>query len=389
MHAESIVYAVFLIFTGAALLGTLALYARQSLLVSYIVVGVLLGPWGLNLIGAMEPIQQASHIGVIFLLFLLGLNLTPSQLWNQMRQASIVTVVSSLVFAVLGIALGLAFGFGLGESLLIGAASTFSSTIIGLKLLPTTTLHHQHTGEVIISILLLQDIIAIVMLVFLQAFGHEGNIWFELLRVVLGLPALIVVAYLVERYVLQPLLMRFDVIQEYIFLLAIGWCLGVAQLAALFGLSMEIGAFIGGVALAASPIAPFIAESLKPLRDFFLVMFFFSLGATFDLGIVGEVLVPALALTVVMMLAKPLVFRWLLAYVGETPKLSREVGVRLGQVSEFSLFIAVIALEAGLVSDRSSYVIQLATLLTFMASSYYIMLRYPTPIAMSATLRQD
>lgn len=389
MHTESIVYAVFLIFTGAALLGTLALYARQSLLVSYIVVGVLLGPWGLNLIGEMGAIQQASHIGVIFLLFLLGLNLTPSQLLKQMRQASIVTVASSAVFSVFGIALGLAFGFTIGESLLIGAASTFSSTIIGLKLLPTTTLHHQHTGEVIISILLLQDIIAIVLLVFLQAFAHEGNIWFELLRVMLGLPALILVAYLVERYVLQPLLMRFDVIQEYIFLLAIGWCLGVAQLAALFGLSMEIGAFIGGVALAASPIAPFIAESLKPLRDFFLVMFFFSLGATFDLGIVGEVLVPALMLTVVMMLAKPLVFRGLLTYVGETPKLSKEVGVRLGQVSEFSLFIAVIALEAGLVSERSSYVIQLATLLTFMASSYYIMLRYPTPIAMSATLRQD
>lgn len=389
MHAEPIVYAVFLIFAGAAVLGTLALYARQSLLVSYIVVGMLLGPWGLNLIGAMEPIQQASHIGVIFLLFLLGLNLTPTQLWRQMRQASIVTLVSSAIFAACGIGLGVAFGFGLGESLLIGAAATFSSTIIGLKLLPTTTLHHQHTGEVIISILLLQDIVAIVLLVFLQAVGQEGNLWLELLQVLIGLPTLIALAYLVQRYVLHRLFMRFDVIQEYIFLVAIGWCLGVAQLASLFGLSMEIGAFIGGVALATSPIAAFIAESLKPLRDFFLVMFFFSLGATFDLGMVGDVLVPALALAVLLMALKPPVFRWLLVRMGETPKLSTEVGVRLGQVSEFSLFVAVIALQSVIISERASYLIQLATVLTFMVSSYYIMLRYPTPIAVSARLRQD
>lgn len=389
MHAEPIVYAVFLIFAGAAVLGTVALFARQSLLVSYIVVGMLLGPWGLNLIGAMEPIQQASHIGVIFLLFLLGLNLTPAQLWRQMRKASIVTLVSSAAFAACGMALGVVFGFTLGESLLIGAAATFSSTIIGLKLLPTTTLHHQHTGEVIISILLLQDIIAVVLLVFLQALGHEDTLWWELLRVMVGLPALIVIAYLVQRHILHRLFMRFDVIQEYIFLIAIGWCLSMAQLGTLFGLSMEIGAFIGGVALASSPIAAFIAESLKPLRDFFLVMFFFSLGATFDLGMVGEVLVPALVLAVLLMALKPPVFRWLLVRVGETPKLATEVGIRLGQVSEFSLFIAVIAAQSAIIGPRASYLIQLATVLTFMVSSYYIMLRYPTPIAVSARLRQD
>lgn len=389
MHAEPIVYAVFLIFAGAAVLGTVALFARQSLLVSYIVVGMLLGPWGLNLIGAMEPIRQASHIGVIFLLFLLGLNLTPAQLWRQMRKASIVTLVSSAAFAACGMALGVVFGFTLGESLLIGAAATFSSTIIGLKLLPTTTLHHQHTGEVIISILLLQDIIAVVLLVFLQALGHEDTLWWELLRVMVGLPALIVIAYLVQRHILHRLFMRFDVIQEYIFLIAIGWCLSMAQLGTLFGLSMEIGAFIGGVALASSPIAAFIAESLKPLRDFFLVMFFFSLGATFDLGMVGEVLVPALVLAVLLMALKPPVFRWLLVRVGETPKLATEVGIRLGQVSEFSLFIAVIAAQSAIIGPRASYLIQLATVLTFMVSSYYIMLRYPTPIAVSARLRQD
>ncbi len=389
MHGDSLVYAVFLIFTGAALLGTAALYARQSLLVSYIVGGALLGPWGLNLLGKTGEIQQASHIGVIFLLYLLGLNLHPQKLVQMLRQTTLVTILSSVAFAVVGIVVGWSFGFGIAECLLIGAAATFSSTIIGLKLLPTTQLHHQHTGEVIISILLLQDMIAIVLLVLLHAFTGGGNLWLELAKVVLALPVLIAVAYFAERYVLHPLFLRFDVIQEYVFLLAIGWCLGIAQLAALLGLSTEIGAFIGGVAVASSPIATFIAESLKPLRDFFLVMFFFSLGATFDLGMVGQVLVPALVFTGVLMAVKPLVFRLLLRYTGETPKLAKEVGVRLAQISEFSLFIAVVALDAHLISARASYVIQLSTLLTFIVSSYFIMLRYPTPIALSARMRQD
>lgn len=389
MHGDSIVYAVFLIFTGAALLGTAALYARQSLLVSYIVGGALLGPWGLNLLGKTDEIQQASHIGVIFLLYLLGLNLHPQKLVQMLRQTTLVTILSSVAFAVVGIAVGWFFGFGIAECLLIGAAATFSSTIIGLKLLPTTQLHHQHTGEVIISILLLQDMIAIVLLVLLHAFTGGGNLWLELTKVVLALPVLIAVAYFAERYVLQSLFLRFDVIQEYVFLLAIAWCLGIAQLAALLGLSTEIGAFIGGVAVATSPIATFIAESLKPLRDFFLVMFFFSLGATFDLGMVGQVLLPALAFTAVLMVVKPLVFRLLLQYTGETAKLSQEVGVRLAQISEFSLFIAVVALDAHLISARASYVIQLSTLLTFIVSSYFIMLRYPTPITLSARMRQD
>ena len=132
MHGDSLVYAVFLIFTGAALLGTAALYARQSLLVSYIVGGALLGPWGLNLLGKTGEIQQASHIGVIFLLYLLGLNLHPQKLVQMLRQTTLVTILSSVAFAVVGIVVGWSFGFCIAECLLIGAAATFSSTILGL-----------------------------------------------------------------------------------------------------------------------------------------------------------------------------------------------------------------------------------------------------------------
>ena len=142
--------------------------------------------------------------------------------------------------------------------------------------------------------------------------------------------------------------------------MSIAWCLTLAQLAAFFGLSAEIGAFIAGVSLAASPIAVYIAESLKPIRDFFLVMFFFSVGATFNLNYLSTVIFPAILLAGVLLMAKPVAFRFLLQQVGETKSVASEVGVRLGQISEFSLIIAYVGMDYHLISDVTANCIQAA-----------------------------
>lgn len=389
MPEQSIVFSVFLIFTGAALLATLALYARQSMLVAYILLGMLLGPFALGLVPDVVLLRDLSHVGIVFLLFLLGLNLHPQDLWRLFRKATLVTVVSSLLFAASGYAVAAAFGYTGAERLVIAAAMMFSSTIIGLKLLPSTVLHHQHTGEIIISVLLLQDLVAILVMLTLHGLGGHTDGWQQAAKLALSLPALLAFAFGFSRWVLTRLLARFDTIHEYIFLLAIGWCLGMAELSEAIGLSPEIGAFIAGIAVATHPISRFIAESLRPLRDFFLVVFFFSLGASFDLGSVQQVIVPALALALISLLFKPLVFRQLWIYEGEAPALSLEVGVRLAQISEFSLLIAVLAQQTRVIGEQASYLIQLATLLTFIASSYFIVLRYPTPIAASDRLRRD
>src|ERR1043166_7354824 len=144
----------------------------------------------------------------------------------------------------------------------------------------------------------------------------------------------------------------------------------MAELAEVFKLSGEIGAFIGGVALAASPISLYIAESLKPLRDFFLVMFFFSIGAGFNFQFLPEVIVPALLLSLLLLLLKPIVFYFLLRHSGETKAVSREVSIRLGQASEFSLLVASIGIGTSLISAKANYLIQATTILTFIVSSY-------------------
>jgi Kef-type K+ transport system membrane component KefB len=389
MANESLLFIVFLIFTGAAVIATLALYARQALIVSYIVIGMVMGPSLLGWVTDATLIQGVADIGIMFLLFLLGLNMHPQKLFRLLGSTTVLTVLSSLAFGAIGVLAGMLLGHTPVEALVVGGGLMFSSTIVGLKLLPTTVLHHRHTGEIMISILLLQDVIAIVLMLLLQAGGGEHGLVANIGGLVLALAGISVLAWLVERWVLVPLIARFDVIQEYVFLLAIGWCLGLAELAHGLGLSREIGAFIAGVALASSKIALFIAESLKPLRDFFLIIFFFTLGAGLDVAKLADVLFPAVLLAALLLAVKPWVFRALLVRSGETPPRAVEIGVRLGQNSEFTLLIAVLALQHGVIRDQAAYLLQLTTILTMMVSMYMIVWRYPTPIAVRDDLRRN
>ena len=389
MHQHSIIFSIFLIFCGAAVLATIALYLRQAMLIAYLVLGAILGPWGFKLVTDPGLIQDISAIGIIFLLFLLGLSLSPYKLIKLLRETTLVTLFCSLVFSGAAGLIAWLFGFNWPDIIMIGVAASFSSTIIGLKLLPTTVLHHRHTGEVIVSVLLLQDLIAIVAMLVLQGLGKGGVPIVDIALLFVALPGLCAVAWFGQRWILEPLFKRFDRIQEYMFLLTIGWCLGIAQLAHTIGLSYEIGAFIAGIAIATCPIALFIAEHLKPLRDFFLVMFFFGLGAGFDIQAASGVMVPAILMGGMLVLLKPIVFRYALVNQSETNKLAWETGVRLGQMSEFSLLIVFVAVGHGIMSPDASYLVQMATLLSFIVSAWFIVLRYPTPIAMNDKLRRD
>jgi Kef-type K+ transport system membrane component KefB len=390
MHDGTVFYTIFLIFAGAAVFSTVVLYTKQSLLVAYILLGAALGPWGLGLVSDLSAVRQVGDIGIVFLLFLLGLHLQPQNLIHMLKEVTWIAMFSSVLFALISYLIGRWFGLTNTECWVLAAAMMFSSTIIGLKLLPTTILHHQHTGEVMISVLLMQDLIAIIVLILINGAEDGGGlVWNDLLLVGVALPSLILFSFLFERYVLVKLLARFDRTQEYVFLLSIGWCLGLSVLAQKMGLSEDIGAFVAGVALAASPISLFIAESLKPLRDFFLVLFFFSVGATFNFSFAAQVVIPACILALLMLVVKPLCFKLLFVKAGEKKLVAKEVGFRLGQASEFSLLVASIALGANLISDVASNLIQATTILTFIVSSYVVVLKYPTPMSLSDKMRKD
>ncbi len=390
MATDPLLFTFFLIFTSAAVLATIALYTRQPMIITYIAVGIILGPSVTGLVSDPAIISNVSTIGIIFLLFLLGLDMQPSKLANMLGNALLVGLFSSLAFFGMGFAVGFLFGYTMIESSIIGVAMMFSSTIIGIKLLPTTVLHHRRTGELVVSLLLIQDFLAIIVLLVLTGgFLEDFNGIARLGKVLLGLPLLIVFAWLFVKYVLLNILTKFDAFHEYIFLVAIGWCLGLSELATFIGLSHEIGAFIAGVSFATSPIALYIATNLKPLRDFFLVLFFFSLGAGFQVALLWDIFVPAAIMAALVLMLKPIVFHGLLLNLSETDTNSWEIGFRLGQISEFSLLIAFIASAGQLIGEHASHLIQATAILTFLFSSYIVVFKYPTPIGVTEKLRRD
>jgi Kef-type K+ transport system membrane component KefB len=384
---QDIVFSFFLIFAGALVLATVALYTRQPVLVAYIALGGIAGPYGMGWIEHPDELIDMAHIGIIFLLFLLGLDMQPSALFSVLRKAMLVALISSLLFFGIGAGITVLLGFSTMDAVIVGLACMFSSTIIGLKLLPTTVLHHKHSGDLMVGLLLIQDMIAILTLILLGVMEGESDtpVW----QPFIALPLLAVGCYLIVKFVLLPLIKRFDRYQEYLFIMAIGWCLAVAEGAAMMGLSAEIGAFIAGVTLATSPIAQFMAISLKPLRDFFLVMFFFTLGAGVNLDLLGDVIWGAALLAGAVLILKPVIFRMLLGKMSESSTLAWDVGFRLGQISEFSLLVAFVALESALLSERGSLLIQATAIITFIISSYIVVFNYPNPIAVKDKLRRD
>jgi len=388
MGFENIIFEFVLIFAGAAIIATLFLYLKQPVILAYIVLGIAAGPWGLGIIKQPEHIEQLSHVGVILLLFLLGMNLQPERLIHLFSKTAVVTLTTSIVFLVISAAVAMLSGFGFIASLIIGSSLMFSSTIISLKLIPTTTLHHKHTGEMMTSVLLMQDVIAIVLILVMT--GRQNNdVLMSIFLLLAKLLILAVLAYMLVRFVINRLFIKFDTIREYAFLLSLGWGLLGAGIAEYSGLSYEMGAFIAGVAFASSPVAMLIAEDLKPLRDFFLILFFFSIGAQFNFLVSQHVLYTGLCLAITIVIIKPFVFKKGFEMIGESKSLSLELGVRLGQGSEFSLLVAYSAVTAGLIDLYTSYLIQMVVIISFVLSTYWVVFRYRTPISSTERKRMD
>ena len=361
---------------------------KQPLILGYVIAGVLLGPWGLDSIPSLTTVSEISHVGIALLLFLAGLVLHPNRLAQLPKQTATVVIGAYAATLLTLFPALLLMGFGVKHSLIASAALMFSSTILVVKLLPTNMLHQRRMGSICIAILIAQDITAVIlMMLFTPATDASLSATLILL---FGKAALLIFATLtIERYALRPMMIKSQHYEELLIMLGLAWCLGCAIVAKEVGLSHEVGAFLGGVALARDKIARVIADKLEPLRDFFLLLFFFTLGAKLDLGMPKSLWLYAIILALLVVLLRPHYYRWLFARTGETPTFARETGFRLGQSSEFALLIAVMGLNTGVLNAEISQLIQITAILTILISSYWVVLKFPTPIAVSKELKKN
>jgi Kef-type K+ transport system membrane component KefB len=360
----------------AAGIGALALWLRQPLIIAFIFAGILLGPAGLNWVHALDQVDLFAKLGIGLLLFVVGLKLDPHLIRSVGPVAMVAGLGQMAMTAAFGYVLALALGMTSMTAFYVAAALTFSSTIIIVKLLSDKREIDALHGRIALGVLIMQDIVVIILMIGLIAYGGEtpeSHVGKQMLGVIgkgIGFLALVAIA---TRYVLPGLLRFLARWPELLTLFAIAWAIGLASLGTGLGFSKEVGAFVAGVALAATPYRALLAARLVSLRDFLLLFFFIDLGVQIDMGLLGAALGPAILLSVIVLVGKPIMIMALVGGMGYAKRTAATAGLAMGQISEFSLILAALGLSLGHIDKSTMGLITLVGLITIGLSTYMIL----------------
>ncbi len=366
-----------LIIVLAGLVGIIARLLKQPFIPAYILLGVFLVPLlkivhpgflqGINILDFMKPVE---NIGIAFLLFIVGLELDFKKLKDIGPVATIGTLVQFAVMFIIGFAIAGIFGWGTITGVYIGFLLAFSSTMVVLKLLSDKreleTLH----GRIVIGILLMQDVLAVIGLIVLKSFGS-----FSLNELVLSLfegGLIIIGAILLAKFVFPRLFGFAAKSQEFLLILSLAVCFAFSILFEWAGFSIAIGAFVAGVALGNLPYSHEISGKIKSLKDFFLLLFFVSIGAQFVFGDIGSLLLPFIVFFLATIILKPIVILIIISFFGYKKRTSTLASLSLGQVSEFSLILMAQGIALSQISNSIYSLTILLTLATIATTSYFV-----------------
>ncbi len=350
---------------------------KQPLIMGYIIAGLLAGPFLLNIVSMNEAFIAFSQVGVALLLFIVGLGLNP----KLIKEVGKVALLAGLGQVLLTLGLGfLLLYYGLNfsalASLYLSLALALSSTVIVVKLLSDKNTLETLYGRMAIGILLIQDLVAIaaLMLISASAQGLAQNFFsvFTLLLVIKGIMALLAF-FLLGYYILPRWGTFLAKSQEFLFVFSLGWCLALAAFFQWLGFSIEIGALIAGITLSMTPYHHEISSKVKPLRDFFLILFFIVLGSQMELANLQGHWLAILLLTGFVLLLKPLLIFFLIGRLGYTKRNGFITGITLAQVSEFSFILIAAGISSGHLQKEILSVLTLTGLLSIAGSTYFIL----------------
>lgn len=361
-----------LIIVIAAGMAMLMRAIRQPLIIGYILTGVLVGPSVLHFVNSADTIEVFSSIGIALLLFIIGLGLNPKVIKEVGRVAAVVGILQVLFITAFAYGGGQILGFSKKESVIFGVALAFSSTIIILKLLSDLKEQNRLFGKVATGLLIVQDVLAMVALLFVTS-QDSGGFSVHLLGELALKGFVIAFPLLVIGNVILPRLGKLIAgSPEVLFLFALAWGFGSAALFERSGFSLEIGALIAGVSLASLPYTAEISARLRPLRDFFIVVFFISLGTRLNFTNFGHLIPAVLMASAIVIILKPLIVLVLMGLMGYTKRNSFKTAVTMGQVSEFSLVLVILANHQHLVSSELVSLITVVALISITVSTYLI-----------------
>ncbi|MBW2243314.1 MAG: cation:proton antiporter [Deltaproteobacteria bacterium] len=365
---------------AAALIGALALWLRQPLIIAFILVGILEGPAVLGWVTAADQIDLLAKIGIALLLFIVGLKLD-LRLVRTLGPLAVVTGLGQMTFSAgIGYLAAWAFGMESVAALYVAAALAFSSTIIVVKLLSDKREIDALHGRTAVGVLIVQDVVVIATLLTLTAFGagSEATGPWEGAATILAKAAVLLAALgIAMRYVLPALLHRLAASQELLVLFGIAWAVALAAGAETMDFSKEVGAFLAGVSLGSTPYREALSARLVSLRDFLLLFFFIDLGAGLDLGLLGAQAGAAVVLSLLVLLGKPLIIMLILGALGYRSRTGFLTGLSLAQISEFSLILAALGVDLGHIDSETASVITLVAIITIALSTYLTLYAHP------------
>lgn len=372
---ESLFLEISVVLVLATALAVVARIFRQNPIISYILTGVIVGPLGYLAFNSKDTLEVMSKIGITLLLFLVGLEMNLSGL-KQIGKPALIIGVGQVVFtALIGYYISLFLGFAQVVSIYISLALTFSSTIIVIKLLSEKKDLGSLYGRIVVGVLLVQDFIALLVLMFLA--GLEKGDGFDALNIAaifLKGGALLLFLMIVGKNILPRFIGFIARSQEILFLFSIAFAMGIASLFAshFVGLTLEIGGFLAGIALSYSSQHYQIHSRIRPLRDFFVIIFFIILGSTLALKESADILMPVLAFSSFVLVGNPLIVMILMGILGYKRRTSFLSGIAIAQISEFSFVLMQLGSKIGQVDERSVTVVTLVGIITITVSSYMI-----------------
>lgn len=369
---QEILLSISLIIAVSAVLTIIARSIKQPPIIAYLIAGIVVGPLFLNLVsGSADVIQLFSHIGVAFLLFIVGLSLDV-RLFKELGKVSILAGLFEIIIAG-GIGFLIAYGLGMSNitSLYIALALAFSSTVVVVKLLSDKkeidTLH----GKIALGILIVQDVVAAVALMVMPLLNKTGDISGIFTQIGLAI-GLIAAVFIIAGLLFNKFISYLARSQEALFLFGISWALILAMLFDRIGFSLEIGALIAGMSLASSKYNIDLGGKMKPLRDFFIVLFFVFFGSQLIGPITWNLVILSLILSAFVIIGKPIIVMIILKVFGYKKRTNFLVATSIAQISEFSLILTLVGFSLGHINQGIMSLIVLVAMITIGLSSYSI-----------------
>lgn len=351
---------------------------KQPLMIGYIFSGILLGPFGLNLVKSTDTISSFAQIGIVFLLFMVGLNLNPKVI-KQVGKVALITGIGQVVFtAGIGFFICKLLGFSNVVSFFISISITFSSTIIIMKLLSDRNDLDTLYGRISMGFLIVQDLIAILILLVVSSLGKGVDVTTLIISSFGKLFVVIALIVLLSKFVLPKITKTIAKSQEYLLLFSIAWCFFVAALFELINFSVEAGALLAGVALSAVPYHYEISSKMKPLRDFFIVLFFILLGTNMVFSDISQFIIPSIVISFFILVGNPLVVMILMGILGYKKRTGFKAGLTVAQISEFGLIVITLGITMGFIDQQILSLVAFVGIITIAGSTYLII--YSDPI---------